>query len=699
MTFLNPTFLFALFASAIPILIHLFNLRRLRTVEFSSIKFLKELQRSRIRSLKIKQIILLIVRVLAIVFLVLAFSRPVIKGYLFNPIVAGRARSSVVIILDNTLSMASIDERGRFINQAKAIAQRIADLLTESDEFALIRLSEVPEAATGGFVHNISFLRKLIDETEFTYTHKSLAEAFASAGEIIEKAKNLNREVYIISDFQKGGFALGSSDTINRRIKLPPDVRVFMINVGEFTGQNFSIDKVDIKNRIVFPGRMLELETTISNHGQSDVSNYVVSIFLNGRRVAQKGVNLKNQSSQTINFNILIEDLSGFVDGFVEIEDDNFSFDNRRYFTLFIPSEVKILLVGDEDDLRFIKLALSTIQEIYKKSFFKLTQVSPQAITRVNFSDFDVVFLVKPSQIEVETSRMLKSFVSSGGALILFIGGNANFKNLNQNFNSIFELPEFDGPVKQRMLFSKIDLNHPIFEGVFTEAPRKFDSPEFKEYVKFRANYGFRSIIEFADGNPFLIEKDEGNGKIIIFTSEPTDKTSDLPYKGIFIPLVFQSVLYTVAPSGFKAEYTIGDTAEIRVDFMKRFYGQIPKDLKLKRPDGSDFAFRLSGDFVRINQATIPGVYLISNSGAKSFLKIAFNSPATEFSYEKEDEGKIVTFLDRVGAKQYKVLSNLDELKVKDEILKARYGVELWKTFLVLSILMFLAESLISRKM
>lgn len=695
MTFLNPTFLFALFASAIPILIHLFNLRRLRTVEFSSVKFLKELQRSRIRSLKIKQIILLIVRVLAIVFLVLAFSRPVIKGYFFNPIVAGRAKSSVIIILDNTLSMASIDEKGRFINQAKAIAQRIADLLTESDEFALIRLSEVPEVATGGFVHNTSFLRKLIDETEFTYTHKKLADAFAVADEIIKKAKNLNHEVYVISDFQKGEFALG--DTINRKSKLPPDVRVFMINVGEFTGQNFSIDKVDVKNRIIFPGRMIELETTISNHGQSNVSNYVVSIFLNGRRIAQKGINLKRQSSQTVNFNILTEDLSGFVDGFVEIEDDNFSFDNKRYFTLFIPSEVKILLVGDDDNLRFIKLAFSTVQEIYKKSFFKLTQVPPQSISQVNFSDFDVVFLVKPSQIEIETSRRLKNFISSGGALILFVGGNANFKNLNQSFNAIFELPEFDGVVKQKMLFSRIDLNHPIFEGVFTEAPRKFDSPEIREYVRFKTNYGFRTVIELTDGNPFLIEKNLDNGKILVFTSEPTDKTSDLPYKGIFIPLVFQSVLYTVAPSGFKAEYTIGDTAEIRIDFMKRFYGRIPKDLKLKRPDGSDFAFGLSGDFVRISQTTIPGVYLIGN--AQNFLKIAFNPPAAEFSYEKEEENKVIAFLNWVGARYYKILSHLDEIEVKDEILKARYGVELWKTFLILSILMFLAESLISRKM
>ncbi len=697
MTFLNPTFLFALFASAIPILIHLFNLRRLRTVEFSSVKFLKELQRSRIRALKIKQIILLIIRVLAIVFLVLAFSRPVIKGYFFNPIVAGQAKSSVVIILDNTLSMASVDERGKFINQAKAIAQRIADLLTESDEFALIRLSEIPEVATNGFIHNVSFLRKLIDETEFTYTHKNLADAFATAGEIIEKAKNLNREIYLISDFQKGEFIL--ADTLNRKIKLPFDVRVFMINVGEFMGQNFSVDEVDIKNKIIFPGRILELEATVSNHSQNDVSNYVVSVFLNGRRVAQKGINLKRQSSQAVNFNVLTEDLSGFVDGFVEIEDDNFNFDNRRYFTLFIPSELKILLVGDDDDLKFIKLAFSTVQETYKKSLFKLTQVSPQAISRVNFSEFDVIFFVKPSQIEIETSKRLKSFVSGGGALILFVGGNVNIQNLNQNFNSIFELPEFDGVVRQRMLFSKIDFNHPIFEGVFAEAPRKFDSPEIKEYVKFRASYGFTTIIELSDGNPFLIEKNWGDGKILVFTSGPTDKTTDLPYKGIFIPLVFQSVLYTAVPSSFKAEYTIGDTAEVRIDFMRRFYGRTPKDLKLKRPDGSDFAFKLSDNFVKISQATVPGIYLVSDGDARNFLKIAFNPPSVEFSYEKEDEGKVSAFLNWVGAKHYKVISRLDELKVRDEILRARYGVELWKTFLVLSILMFFAESLISRKM
>ncbi|MCS7229999.1 MAG: BatA and WFA domain-containing protein [Candidatus Kryptonium sp.] len=697
MTFLNPAFLFALVASAIPVLIHLFNLRRLRTVEFSSVKFLKELQRSRIRSLKIKQIILLIIRVLAIVFLVLAFSRPVIKGYLFKPIIAGQARSSVILIIDNTLSMASTDENGSFINQAKSVAQGIADVLSESDEFALIRMSDLPIVATDGFIHNVSFFRKLIEETEFTYTHKKLYEALAVASELIEKAKNLNREIYIISDLQKSEFEF-SLDTLNRKIKIPPDVRVFLVNVGEFGGQNFSVDKIEIKNKIIFPGRTLGLDAIVSNHGQSDVSNYVASVFLNGRRVAQKSVNIKSGESRLIDFNILTEDLSGFVEGFVEIEDDNFSFDNRRFFTFFIPTGIKLLLVGNDEDLRFLKLALSTVQEIYRREFFKITQASFQSLGRFEFSNFDVVFLVKPTQIDRSVSDRLRNFVSDGGGVVIFMGGFANFQNLNQNFNSVFKLPEFEGIVKQKMFFSKVDLNHPIFENVFTEAPKKFDSPEVREYVKFKTNYGFTSIVEFSDGSPFLIEKSEGSGRILIFTTEPTDRVSDLPYKGIFVPLVFQSVLYLTTPTGLKPEYAIGDTAEFRVDLIKKFYGQSFKDLKLVRPDGSDFAFGSNGNFVRIGQATIPGIYAISSGGRGDILKFAFNPPAEEFEYEKENEKEITSFLETFGVKQYKTLG-YSERKIKDEILRARYGIELWKFFLALSILMFLAESLISRKM
>ncbi len=699
MTFLNPTFLFALVASAIPILIHLLNLRRLKTVEFSSVKFLKELQLSRIRSLKIKQIILLILRVFGIVFLVLAFARPVIKGYLFKPILSGQARSSVVIVLDNTLSMASVDENGSFINQAKSIANGIASLLNESDEFALIRLSDIPSVSTDGFIHDVSHLRKLIDETSFVYSHKKITDAISIAGRIIESSRNLNREIYIISDFQKSEFA----SEIKKDFKLSPDVKVFLVNVGNFTKGNLSVDKVEIKNKIIFSGRTLALEAGITNHSDSDVENYVVSVFVNGRRVAQKSINLEGKSAKTVDFNILTEEMSSFVDGFVEIEDDDFNFDNRRYFTLYIPNEVKVLLVGGLDDLRFLQLAFSTIKEMFKNTFFKITETTLQFLPKVNFSNFDVIFIVNPSYIDRQIAVKLKSFVSNGGGLVIFLGSKLNAKLMNQEFNSVFGLPEFEGIVKQKMFFSKVEYENPVFEGVFIEKPKKIDSPEIIEYVKFRTNYGLTNIIELSDGTPFLAEKTEGNGKILIYTTEPTDKFSDLPYKSIFIPLVLQSVLYLSGSINLKAEYSIDDTVEIPRYQVAKFFGRNPRELKLKRPDGSDFIFKLSDAQLNLAYATIPGVYFVSENipteSSGKFIKVAFNPPRDEFVYEKISEAEVENLMKRFGVGQYRFLTPGDERKIANEILRARYGVELWKFFLVLSLLAFFIESIISRKM
>nr|MBP6509743.1 BatA domain-containing protein [Candidatus Kapabacteria bacterium] len=100
MNFLNPFALIGLAAASIPVLLHLLNLRRLRTVEFSSLRFLVELQQTRVRKLKLQQILLLILRTLLIVFAIIAIARPTIPGSL--PLLSSTSRSSVVILIDNS---------------------------------------------------------------------------------------------------------------------------------------------------------------------------------------------------------------------------------------------------------------------------------------------------------------------------------------------------------------------------------------------------------------------------------------------------------------------------------------------------------------------------------------------------------------------------------------------------------------------
>ena len=113
MVFLNPSVLFGLIAASIPILIHLLNLRKLKKIEFSSLDFLKELQKSKIKKVKIKQWILLLLRTLIIVFLVLSFSRPSVKTNLFGAS-GSTAKTTAVILLDNSFSMGVVTDKGSY---------------------------------------------------------------------------------------------------------------------------------------------------------------------------------------------------------------------------------------------------------------------------------------------------------------------------------------------------------------------------------------------------------------------------------------------------------------------------------------------------------------------------------------------------------------------------------------------------------
>ena len=125
MTFLNPLVLFGLLAASIPILIHLFNLRKLKKIEFSTLAFLKELQKNKIRKIKLKQWILLALRVLIILFLVFAFARPTLEGLAIGGTTSA-AKTTAVFIIDDTFSMSVIDNQGSLLNQAKAEAKNSA---------------------------------------------------------------------------------------------------------------------------------------------------------------------------------------------------------------------------------------------------------------------------------------------------------------------------------------------------------------------------------------------------------------------------------------------------------------------------------------------------------------------------------------------------------------------------------------------
>jgi len=132
MVFLNPSILIGLLAASIPILIHILNFRKLKKVEFSTLDFLKELQKSKIKKIKIKQWLLLLLRTLIIIFLVLAFARPTLESTLFNG-TTSTAKSSVAFIIDNSFSMSFIKDKGSVFNKSKTEAKKIISQMQDGD--------------------------------------------------------------------------------------------------------------------------------------------------------------------------------------------------------------------------------------------------------------------------------------------------------------------------------------------------------------------------------------------------------------------------------------------------------------------------------------------------------------------------------------------------------------------------------------
>ena len=199
MSFLNPAILLGLFAAAIPIIFHFLNLRKVKRIEFSSIKFLKELQQTKIKRLKFKQWLLLLLRVLIIVSIVMAFARPTIQNKIITA--ESSVKKNVIFILDNSLSMSALEEKGSLINQAKKAIDEVVEYTSASDNLYLITTTSDSVKLISNT--NKNSILEQVEETESNDIKGNLNKAIEKAFNVSKESNRYFSDIYLISDFQK----------------------------------------------------------------------------------------------------------------------------------------------------------------------------------------------------------------------------------------------------------------------------------------------------------------------------------------------------------------------------------------------------------------------------------------------------------------------------------------------------------------
>lgn len=682
MTFLNPAVLFGLIAASIPILIHLLNLRKLKRVEFSSLVFLKELQKNKIRKIKIKQWLLLVIRTLIIIFLVMAFARPALKGISLGGITSS-AKTSAVIIIDDTFSMSVIKNEGSLFNQAKKYAEEILTQLNEGDDVAVIKVSGSGNNDNILLSKDLNFAAETVRKMEISAVSGDLHNALVKAASLLASSNNYNKEIYILSDFQKQRLT-DEKNLPDLGSVLSEKVRIYTIRPVISAPQNASVEFIKIISALFEKGKPVEVEGIIKNHSAQPMNNLTASLFINGERVSQKSLSLEGGVSEKVIFEGMINK-TGYQDIFIEIDDDAISEDNRRYECINIPEKINILLISEDQAVaEYVKLALAVANT---GKMLNIDELSTDRASSSDFKKYSTIILIGSRGFTA--SNELLGFIAGGGSLLFFPGKSDTPESFSRLFAPVTQFRELNKVTATSSAFGSIDFLHPILSELFVSKDKsKIESPVINTYFRFYLTNGY-PVIKLNDGSYFLSEYKSGKGKVLIYNLTPVTESSDFPLKSIFVPLIYKSVMYLSA-SLREEQITAGMPIFIN-DYSSKM-------ITLQRRGQPDEIINFSEK--SIGNRSYPGTNFLSNYFFRNksgiFLAVPVNHDPRESSAEYLSGKEIKDYFKKLNA-----TSGLYELKWGESLTTAlnnlRFGTELWKLFVILALAFLIAEMIIAR--
>lgn len=674
MSFLFPNILWGLFGLAIPIIIHLYNLRKSKTVEFPSIQNIQALEKKNIKKLKIIQWILILLRMGIIASLILMLSGPLlINESIWIP---SEKESSAVIIIDNSASMSVKNDKLSFLDQAM---DNIPKILSSFDGLVNLKVYQTtpPIELYSGIVEegsNIQYdnweisqsngkdnLWKLVDSL-LTTTDSSLA----------------NKECFILSDFQSE-----PSKYLKDKFK---DWRLYTI-FSDFLNDNIAIKEISTMNQIKMPNDLLTLNTKIENMGTNEIRNLPVELYLNEERVGQIVSHFKNNTSKDFSFQVY-PGKSGIVRGKIEIPDDNFSLDNKQTFELNIPEKISCKVIASSNNGLFVlKTALESISG--EDQFLDLELKLKTEIERIYLDETDVLILEDPLIIKPSGIESIKRFLNEGGSIVWFAG--ENYKYINDQIIKNLLLPNYLNKIelndKSYLTVEVVDRKNPLLQD-FNIRNIESSLPKIFRYNSVVLKKEHHSILDLNNEDPFLIDIPFNGSHVYFFTSPLDLSWNDFTIKGLLIPLIHRLLILSATNEMNTQVIEVYKTKVISLSkelINKKWSVKLPSGKKiLVIPD-------YSNEVIIFEQTTELGSYEIY---ADDVFYTAFStklpineSPKYRSSFEKINLA--------VGNNNLVLITN--EMAFQETIQSQRHGRLLWRTFLIIAIILFLLESYLSK--
>jgi hypothetical protein len=548
MSFLTPFFFVGLAAVLVPILIHLVRRARAPRIEFPSLMFVRQIPQRTIRRRRLQNLLLLLLRCLALAALVLAFVRPYVSWGADESRARGR---TVILLLDRSFSMRAGDGaqgRSRFAEAVEAALAEV-DRLSGEDEIGLVLFDDGVEVrARPGRGSNEDRetargeVRKLLREAAPGDGGTDFAQAIRSAEALLRESTAAKRQIFLYSDLQAAGLiATDAPAPLSRGIELLPRI------VGESALPNLAVSGLSGITTLYQARYADPLRVRLTNHGDAPAEQVRVEFLLNEQPVEERQVTLRTRETGSVTFtgfnlnpgiNSCAIRISGSTDRLAE--------DNRFLFTLrrTVPIEALVIETATRgrSESFYLRYALTTGENLP----FQVTVRTAGTIDASTLSRYGLI-IVNDARVSSTLATQIRKAVEAGAGLILATGPHAEPSAFAAAWGDEFPV-QLQGTVTPRggvlTLGGGIRRDHPIFELFGDGGP--LASGRIFGYHRVTAAAETSVLARFDSGDPAILEWPHGRGRMLLLATTLDASWNDLPLRPAYLPLMRQMTRYLV---------------------------------------------------------------------------------------------------------------------------------------------------------
>ncbi len=679
MIFAYPAFLWALLAISIPIIIHLFNFRKYKKVYFTNVKFLKALQQESQSKSRLKELLILAMRILAISCLVLAFAQPIIPN---DKSKNQKGQKQVSIYLDNSFSMEAVNKQGTLLDNAKRKAIEIVNAYSNSDKFQIItndfegkqqRLLSKEDALSA------------IDEVKISSAVKNASQVIKRQSDFLANSRQGQKHIFLVSDLQQSTF-----DALNFTKDTTLAINIVPLKANQTA--NVFIDSCWFESPVQQKGFLLKLHATIVNNSDKVIEAGSAKLFINKQSIALSSFSINPEEKKEITLNFECKQ-SGTNYCSLKLEDYPITFDDELLFTFNSQVNIKTVVINGKSTTTsnyFSNLMQNDSLFAYKAS-------SENAIDYADFKTASLLILNEVEQLSSGLIAELIKFSQKGGSIVIIPAQTADLKLYETAYKQL-NLPLILSKDTQVIQVNGLKDNAQFYQGVFEKIDERVNLPmALKHYVhQTNTRNNGQSILNLQNGHFFLRQSELNNSTVYLFASPLSDKASNFCKHALFVPTFIKMAVYSLKP--IPLFYPVKTNAVIALEQVNLKADEAPHIMAL------DSSFDIIPEVRVLNNAiNLFTQQQIQKSGFydivlnKTKLKgLAFNYNRLESNLNFYDIVTLKTVLTDKLLSNYKIIDN-SEASITQAIQQDSEGKALWKWFIILTLVFLLAEALFIR--